>query len=48
MITINSDGTVTGGTSGLGLRSPGSVVQTVQTVKTDDFDSSTNDRDWET
>jgi len=45
MITINSDGTVTGGTSGLGLRSPGSVVQTVQTVKTDEFTSATNDAD---
>ena len=45
MITINSDGTVTGGTNGLGLRSPGSVVQTKQTVKTDAFNSSTNDTD---
>jgi len=45
MITINSDGTVTGGTNGLGLRSPGSVIQTKQTVKTDAFNSSTNDTD---
>ena len=35
MITINSDGSVTGGSGGHGLRSPGSVVQTLQTVKTD-------------
>lgn len=35
MITIDATGLVTGGTGGHGLRSPGSVVQTLQTVKTD-------------
>ena len=35
MITIDGTGLVTGGAGGHGLRSPGSVVQTLQTVKTD-------------
>tara|TARA_B100000927_G_C16218161_1_gene370307 strand:+ start:78 stop:617 length:540 start_codon:yes stop_codon:yes gene_type:complete len=36
MITIDGGtGVVTGGTGGHGLRSPGSIVQTIQTVKTD-------------
>ena len=35
MITIDGTGLVTGGTGGHGTRSPGSVVQTLQTVKTD-------------
>ena len=37
MITIHGDGSVTGGTGGLGLRSPGSVIQTLHTQKTDTF-----------
>ena len=37
MITIDGTGLVTGGTNGHGLRSSGSVVQTVQTYKTDVF-----------
>ena len=43
MITIDGNGSVTGGTGGLGLRSPGSVIQTLHTQKTDTFtsDSST-------
>ena len=45
MITIDGTGLVTGGTGGHGLRSSGSVVQTVQTVKTDEFTSATNDAD---
>ena len=37
MITIDGTGLVTGGTGGHGLRSPGSVVQTLSTTKTDAF-----------
>ena len=39
MITIDGTGLVTGGTGGLGLRSPGSVIQTLHTQKTDTFTS---------
>tara|TARA_R100000234_G_C4910558_1_gene139672 strand:- start:44 stop:583 length:540 start_codon:yes stop_codon:yes gene_type:complete len=46
MITIDGTGLVTGGTGGHGLRSPGSVVQTLQTVKTD-TDSTTNVNSFE-
>ena len=46
MITIDGTGLVTGGTNGHGLRSSGSVVQTVQTYKTDVFTSTPGQYTW--
>ena len=46
MITIDGTGLVTGGTGGHGLRSSGSVVQTVQTYKTDAFNSTPGAYTW--
>ena len=46
MITIDGTGLVTGGTNGHGLRSSGSVVQTVQTYKTDVFNSTPGAYTW--
>ena len=46
MITIDGTGLVTGGTNGHGLRSSGSVVQTVQTYKTDAFSSTPGAYTW--
>ena len=46
MITIDGTGLVTGGTNGHGLRSSGSVVQTVQTYKTDAFNSTPGAYTW--
>ena len=46
MITIDGTGLVTGGTGGHGLRSSGSVVQTVQTYKTDVFSSTPGAYTW--
>ena len=46
MITIDGTGLVTGGTNGHGLRSSGSVVQTVQTYKTDAFNSTPGSYTW--